>query len=425
MLTLFKHHWRQLRPLAIAIAAIFLLLGFSHLGLDSSSVNPKALTTSLEKTSLETMQAETTESPSGLQAFNRGTDRASRAWQASQQANTPEDWHRVVQYWTEALAAMQSVPVTAPQRAFAQKKVQEYLQNADFALQQAGNSGNRLPYPTFNSLVLDEQLALYRAYVATLGAPDILIIGSSRGLQGLDAKRLQFDLNRRGFTGVRVFNFGINGATAQVVNLLLREILTPEQLPKVMVWADGSRAFNSGRDDRTFSRIRNSPGYQRLRNNGSRESEAPVILSRRDIDSNGFQIVRDRFNPQTYFQQFPRVRGDYDRDYTNFNLGGVQGISLSRVIEFCQGRNIPLILVNLPLTNEYLDATRRRYERQFQEFLQQQTQQSGVWVRDLSAQWRDRPDFFADPSHLNREGASAVAQRLAQDRQLPWPESPK
>ncbi|KPQ39106.1 MAG: hypothetical protein HLUCCO16_09460 [Phormidium sp. OSCR] len=421
MLKLLTHHWRQLRPLAIAIAAILALLAWSHLGADSSPVNPKAIETPVQARQAQ----ETTESPSGLQAFNRGTDRASRAWQASQQASSPEDWHQVVQYWTEALAAMQSVPVTAPERAFAQKKVQEYLHNADFALQRAENSGNRLPYPTFNSLVLDEQFALYRAYVATLGAPDILIIGSSRGLQGLDAKRLQFDLNGRGFSGVRVFNFSINGATAQVVNLLLRDILTPEQLPKVMIWADGSRAFNSGRDDRTFSRIRNSPGYQRLRNNGSRDSEVPVILSRRDIDSNGFQVVRDRFNPQTYFQQFPPVPGDYDRDYANFNLGGVQGNAVNRVIEFCQGRNIPLIFVNLPLTNEYLDATRRRYERQFQEFLQQQTQQSRVWVRDLSAQWRDRPDFFADPSHLNREGASAVAQRLAQDSQLPWPEPSK
>ncbi len=420
MLQHLQRHWPKLRPLAIALAALLLLLGASHFGLQSSTLRknldrPPPLSQS-ENNSNDP------EADPGLELFNRGTDRASRAWQASQQATTPEDWHQVVQYWTEALAAMQSVPVTAPQRAFAQKKVQEYLQNADFALQQAGNSGNRLPHPTFNSLVLDEQFALYRSYVATLGPPDVLIIGSSRGLQGLDGKRLQFDLNRRGFSGVRVFNFGINGATAQVVNLQLREFLTPEQLPKMMVWADGSRAFNSGREDRTFSRIRNSPGYERLRNTGLREGERPVILSRRDIDSNGFQIVRDRFNPQTYFQQFPRVPGQYDGDYANFNLGGVQGNATNQVIEFCQNRNIPLVLVNLPLTNEYLDPTRRRYERQFQEFLRQQGQKSGVWVRDLSNQWRDRPDFFADPSHLNREGASAVAQRLAQDTQLPWSE---
>ncbi|MCC5898488.1 MAG: SGNH/GDSL hydrolase family protein [Phormidium sp. BM_Day4_Bin.17] len=421
MLQRLQRHWHRLRPLAIALAALFLLLGVSHVGLQSSTLHRKSLDSPVEVSQSENDSEENL----GLELFNRGTDRALRAWQASQQATSPEDWHQVVQYWTEALAAMQSVPVTAPQRAFAQKKVQEYLQNADFALQQAGNSGNRLPHPSFNSLVLDEQFALYRSYVATLGPPEVLVIGSSRGLQGLDAKRLQFDLNRRGLSGVRVFNFGINGATAQVVNLQLRELLTPEQLPKVMVWADGSRAFNSGREDRTFSRIRNSPGYQRFRNDGSRERQVPVILSRRDIDSNGFQIVRDRFNPQTYFQQFPRVAGEYDGDYANFNLGGVQGNAVNQVIEFCQGRNIPLILVNLPLTNDYLDATRRRYERRFQEFLQQQGQKSGVWVRDLSAQLRDRPDFFADPSHLNREGASAVAQRLAQDTQLPWPDARK
>jgi hypothetical protein len=61
-----------------------------------------------------------------------------------------------------------------------------------------------------------------------------------------------------------VFNFGINGATARVVDLMLRQVLTPDQLPKLIIWADGARAFNSGRPDRTYEAIASSPGYQQL-----------------------------------------------------------------------------------------------------------------------------------------------------------------
>lgn len=358
--------------------------------------------------------------PQPATGFQEGTTQALRAWESSQSARTPEDWHRVAQHWTQAVAAMQSVPLDNPQRAFAQKKVSEYLQSARYALEQAAESGNRLPYPTFNSLVFDEQLALYRAYVATLGAPDVLVVGSSRALQGVDPKRLQFELSQRSLSDVTVFNLGVNGATAQVVNLLLRQVLRPEELPAVLVWADGSRAFNSGRPDRTFERVRASPGYQQVQAGNREFANRPVSLSRTDIDANGFHIVRDRFNPSTYFQQYPFVPGDYDRDYANFNLGGVQGDALNSLVQWTQSRDIPLILVNLPLTNDYLDPTRRRYEQQFSQFLQQQATKPAVWVRDLSALLRDRPSLFADPSHLNRDGAAAVAQRLARDNQLPW-----
>jgi hypothetical protein len=61
-----------------------------------------------------------------------------------------------------------------------------------------------------------------------------------------------------------VFNFAINGATVQVVDLIIRRILTPEQLPKLIIWADGARAFNSGRADVTYNAIATSQGYQHL-----------------------------------------------------------------------------------------------------------------------------------------------------------------
>ncbi|MGF1498223.1 MAG: hypothetical protein ACFB8W_15575 [Elainellaceae cyanobacterium] len=119
-------------------------------------------------------------------------------------------------------------------------------------------------FPSFDSQRLDEQLALYSLYLATVGTPDVLIVGSSRSLQGIDPMTLQQALAEQGYPGLKIYNFGVNGATAQVIDLVVRQVLTPDQLPKLIIWADGSRAFNSGRDDATYAQIAASPGYQRL-----------------------------------------------------------------------------------------------------------------------------------------------------------------
>jgi len=120
------------------------------------------------------------------------------------------------------------------------------------------------PYPTFNNQLIDEHLGRYHALMLEQGAPDVLIIGSSRALRGIDPQQLREDLADRGYEDVSIYNFGINGATAKVVDWVIRELLTPEQLPKVIIWADGTRAFNSGREDLTYAAIASSEGYQQL-----------------------------------------------------------------------------------------------------------------------------------------------------------------
>lgn len=121
----------------------------------------------------------------------------------------------------------------------------------------------RSQMPSFNSRQLDEQLALYRQRVAKNGKPaDILIIGSSRALRGVDPAALAKAVGQQGYPNLDVFNFGINGATAQVVNLIIRQVLEPSELPKLIIWADGARAFNSNREDITFKAIATSEGYR-------------------------------------------------------------------------------------------------------------------------------------------------------------------
>ncbi|MCU0524560.1 MAG: hypothetical protein MUF72_07020 [Elainella sp. Prado103] len=301
-------------------------------------------------------------------------------------------------------------------------------------------------FPSFESERLDQELQLYLQYLRTHGKPDILIMGSSRSLQGIDPAALETALAEQGYANLKVYNFGINGATAQVMNLLVQEILTPEQLPRLIIWGDGSRAFNSGRPDRTYQQIVTSPGYQRLAS-GDRpiparttDWEIPTFVTtankelansavaavaetaiETDLTPQGFQVVTDEYDPVRYFQQFPRVPGDYDADYDNFSLLGEQISATVNLANFAKQHGITLVFVNLPLTDDYLDAIRRSYESQFQRHMWQIANQQGFLFRDLSRV----PDliknnYFADPSHINQHGARAVAFHLAQDQTLPW-----
>ncbi|MBE9184974.1 hypothetical protein IQ270_09675 [Microcoleus sp. LEGE 07076] len=434
---------------------------------------------------------------------------ATQASNLAQSANSQEDWDEVAALWVQAVAWMQAVPPGSPRRAFAEKKVAEYTKNLVYSQQQAGATRSQAASQvSFSSDLLNEQLELYLSYVATVGPPDVLIVGSSRALQGVDPKQLKQSLAGNGRPGLKVFNFAVNGATAQVVDFQLRRLLKPDHLPQMIVWADGVRAFNSGRDDRTFNSIVDSRGsqllaagvrpklpsaepkviprcykfpqpcgggsgiFRRARSSGGQDacstvkfiSDGTSILpvshrggqdahptikfisdgtgilpvtqnavsqttvairqiseSANSIDSNGFMALSARYNPNTYYQQRPYVSGKYDRDYENFNLGGKQAAAFNSVVAFTKTRKIPLIFVNLPLTDDYLDPTRRWAEQQFGQRMQQLSQQKGFAFRDLSQRWPGRNDYFLDPSHLNRFGAIAVSRLLASDTSIIWP----
>lgn len=284
-------------------------------------------------------------------------------------------------------------------------------------------------YPSFNSQRLDQQLTLYTRYLAVAGIPDVLIIGSSRSLQGVDPIALQNTLVSQGYPRLRIYNFGINGATAQVVDLVLRRLLSPEHLPPLIIWADGLRAFNNSRPDATYNSITTSPGYQRLLT-GDRpipllapfSAPQPMVNlpGVGDLQATGFRPVANQFNPATYYRQFPRVPGQYDSDYTPLQLAGVQRDALVNVARYLRDRQRALVVVNLPVAQVHLDSTRQRRERQFRSHMQQLAEQEGFLFRDLMGRWADQAAYFADPSHINQQGAHAVAAALAADRTIPW-----
>ncbi|MEA5450288.1 hypothetical protein VB780_17035 [Leptolyngbya sp. CCNP1308] len=402
---------------------------------------------------------------------------ANRASQLAATAATAAQWQQVAGAWGRSLTLLQAIPTDDPRYVFSQRKTREYRQNLAVAFQKADQQGLPRAFPALGSDVLDEQVSLYRAYVAAQGPPDVLIVGSSRSLQGIDPQVLQQALAVAGYPGLRVYNFSVNGATAQVVSFLTRQLLAPDLHPRLIVWAEGSRAFNSGRFDRTFAEILASPGYAAVQSGarltlqeqsapdfaatspadaaepegpstaasetttaGEESSEeatkdpqdsvlaAPVAAAEYGrvpltaINSQGFLAVNDQFNPTVYYRSFPRVRGQYDDAYRAFRLEGVQTLSLAAMTQFLDSQGIPLVFVNLPLSNDYLDGARTGYELQFQRFLQTWANQGAFTLVDWLETWRWQSHLFADPSHINRYGAREVARLLAADSRIPWPQ---
>ena len=345
--------------------------------------------------------------------------------------------------------------------------------------------------PSFRSQQLDEKLALYRRRVAQEGPPDVLIIGSSRALRGVDPAALRLSLEAAGYEGLSFFNFGVNGATAQVVDLIVRRLIPPDQLPQMIVWADGARAFNSGRVDVTFNAIAESEGFRKLENtntpggindlvigglsdqltqraqaadkhlseffgqvssgytnrnrirtalsqsfgaiapefteetNSTRAGDTPTgaPTETTSIDLDGFLALSTRFNPATYYQEHARVKGQFDRDYKDFQMEGTQSQALDNLLKFTVSQRIPVIFINTPLTDEYLDSHRTRAEDVFTQYMVQVSDGSNAFIyKDFGNLWPQRYDYFSDPSHLNRYGAYQVSTRLAQDPLIEWPE---
>jgi hypothetical protein len=139
------------------------------------------------------------------------------------------------------------------------------------------------------------------------------------------------------------------------------------------------------------------------------------------IDANGFLPLDSRFDPKIYYQKNPRVAGRYDADYQPFSLAGQQATALNSVKAFARQQQIPLVFVNLPITQDYLDPVRRTREQQFQQLMQRQVGNGFIFI-DLGRQWLTQNEYFTDPSHLNRYGAAAVASQLATNTQIPWPQ---
>jgi len=361
-------------------------------------------------------------------------------------------------------------------------RVAEVQENPQVSLENPANKKeiSRKTALNFNIARFNEKLALLDWKTTTRKrSPDIIIVGSSRALRGVEPSAFEKELLNKGFKDLNVFNLGLDGATAKVVNLQITQILPRPQLPRMIIWADGLRAFNSSRTDITYDEITASSGYKQLQQTlkeqginpdplvtikeSTKNLSSPIAQAfttifattnnRQDVrnslvksfdrnthllsnseaiiaattpataatlDKQGFVAFDVVFDPKTYFQKYPQVPGDYDLDYRNFDTNGSQFDAFANVVDFCRRNNIQLVVVNMPLHTTYLDPIRTQYEATFNGRLQELSSREGFTYLDLSQAIPYKSELFSDPSHLNKQGAIAIAQMLAQSSKIPW-----
>src|SRR4028118_181573 len=99
-------------------------------------------------------------------AFTESVNFATQASNLAQSANSKQDWDEVATLWVQAVAWMQAIPPGSPRRAFAEKKVVEYMRNLTYSQQQAGATRSQASTVSFSSDLLNEQLHLHLPYVA-------------------------------------------------------------------------------------------------------------------------------------------------------------------------------------------------------------------------------------------------------------------
>jgi hypothetical protein len=148
--------------------------------------------------------------------------------------------------------------------------------------------------------------------------------------------------------------------------------------------------------------------------------DAQMNIKDRSIDFDGFLAIDIQFNPNTYYQKYPRVAGNSDGDYANFQLLGSQDRALQQVTHLLATRKIPLVFVNVPLTNLYLDKFRRQYEITFKQYMNKSMDSRQLIFIDMDGFLKRKYDRFSDPSHLNQWGAVDVSNYLIQHRLIPW-----
>jgi hypothetical protein len=346
------------------------------------------------------------------------------------------------------------------------------------------DSSTTISQISFNNPLLEQKLAQYQLRCLQEGVPDILIVGSSRALRGVNPKILRQGLVDRGYSNPTIYNFGINGATAQVVDLILRQLLTPEQLPKLVIWADGARAFNSGRIDRTYETIALSDRYRKLIPlSGLKNSDSSILqaqsyfqntyqsidteidrlfaeispayhhrdrlktwlqvrvpfvmqltdssnaissndpaesINEKKIDADGFLALELKFDPNTYYQKYTKVNGYSDGDYANFQLLGSQHQALRQTIDFLASHKIPLVFVNVPLSDLYLDKVRSEHETIFKQYMQNLMNLHQLTFVDMNISSNNEYNLFSDPSHLNQFGAIEVSKYLVRTEGISW-----
>lgn len=116
---------------------LLVLLSACSFGERAQTTAPSSTTSALEKSTPARVPSQSPSPGPQSDPFQKASDKAMSAATITQSAPSQEDWELVASLWQEAIELMKAVPTSSPQWKLAQKKIQEYQRNQDYAKNRA------------------------------------------------------------------------------------------------------------------------------------------------------------------------------------------------------------------------------------------------------------------------------------------------
>ncbi|HMA37108.1 MAG TPA: hypothetical protein VKY74_21815 [Chloroflexia bacterium] len=280
--------------------------------------------------------------------------------------------------------------------------------------------------------------------------PDVLLLGSSRVQAGLSPSllmnRVQATLGRR----PQILNLGLAGGTPQANYWLLKNAITADKQPALIIYGTSEYEFNPyspllpdnyadelatladygqafpdplARIDAQLAYLLGRP-WHLVRYRGTLHDTLGDLVAPDDPaapvdDAYGFLPLNHQMTAIDVRQMRATYLGPrgYLRDYT---VQGYQATRFEQLLALAQARGIRVAVINMPITTVHEHFLAPADYAAYRTYLQTTTARYGVPFVDYNnhALWQE-PGDFADTHHLNRVGAKKLSQLVSTDVLLP------
>ena len=282
-----------------------------------------------------------------------------------------------------------------------------------------------------------QKLDQMRTYVNDREEVDVVFAGSSMMAGGVDPVEFNEE------SGLQSYNAAFAGSTTKTSALWVRDIVEPLMRPEAVVVGVQTRELSdNGSKNNIMNRVfEKSPGYRQSTESVASQVEGslerlsyflryrrafrtPSVLFRADgREALENTEVRQEIGPWGSRADAPgqyRVseafkENIYEKTFVNLEMGGEEYSSLIDLAEALDQRDVKLVVLNMPVTQDYWDAHEdpEGDREEYHVLLDRLVDETGVTVIDAEDAF-STTEVFRDPVHLDVDGRIAFSAMLAQ-----------
>lgn len=306
----------------------------------------------------------------------------------------------------------------------------------------------------------DRQYTVARVadYAEFPGTPDVVFMGDSRALSGFAPAVADAELSQALGRPVTTFNLSMTGARLNLAYLALKNMISDDRKPAVVVLGLSEFAFFPlPMDDRTLTE-RFPLASTILRWDDAEFAEPGVAGRGRFVLRNLLPLYRDgpllrralsvAFNPADPAHKWYSgpTRWEWSRDGSYIPGSGVRNPTvddarntfynalqqftvstesidtLERFLELAEERRIRVVVVNMPVSDVHKGWWRSPAAMaEYRERAREVTARHGTSYLDAydSLERQIPQEYFWDPSHLNLDGATVLTRRVSRQHLAP------